>query len=330
MAPYYVNVIQVGLSMIFIILLGFVCTKFNFIPKRESDVVNKFVFRAGFFCLTIRSLAGKTRQELNFYPLVIGGLMSISVYLLTALMLLYPFKDRWSQYLSTVFPGNYINYVISGVPIFQALWEPKDEVMIPIITLSNDLITSPIFLCLGAIYQLKKQAQTHPGERPLPKGQMILVILKKIFSNPILLGNLVGLLYVCTNLPVPIYLRELFNMLGDLCLPLSLYCVGAFLSQHSLISCHWLKFLAAFILRAFIGPFFATVFAYALPLKPRLARQCVIMATQPTAVACFQLALNAGVGPGSASTLIFWTTLLTVPILICWVEILDGLNLFVE
>lgn len=86
MASYYLNVVQVGLSMIFIILLGFICAKFNFIPKRESDVVNKFVFRAGYFCLTVRSLAGKTRQEINFYPLAIGALMSISVYLLTALM----------------------------------------------------------------------------------------------------------------------------------------------------------------------------------------------------------------------------------------------------
>lgn len=119
-------------------------------------------------------------------------------------------------------------------------------------------------------------------------------------------------------------------MLGDLCLPLSLFCVGAFLFQHSLISCHWLKFLAALILRAFYGPFFAAVYSYALPLKPRLAKQCVIMAAQPTAVACFQLALAAGIGPGSASTLIFWTTLLTFPILICWVENLNGLNLFVE
>lgn len=108
-----------------------------------------------------------------------------------------------------------------------------------------------------------------------------------MFSNPILLGNFIGLLYVCTNLPVPIYLQEIFLLLGDLCLPLSLFCVGAFLSQHSLISCYWLKFLAAFILRAFIGPFFAAVYSYALHLKPKLAKQCVIMTTQPTAVACF-------------------------------------------
>lgn len=48
MALYYANAVQVGLSMIFIILLCFICTKFNFIPKKESDIVNKFVFRAVF------------------------------------------------------------------------------------------------------------------------------------------------------------------------------------------------------------------------------------------------------------------------------------------
>ena len=165
--------------------------------------------------------------------------MSISVYLLAALMFFYPFKDKWNQYLSTVFPRNYINYVISGIPIFEALWEPKDEVMIPIITLSNYLVTSPIFLCFGAIYSLRKRRKEHPEEIPPSKAKQVGIIIRKVFSNPILLGNLVGLLYVCTNLPVPLYLRELWLMLGDLCLPLSLYCVGAFLSQHSFISCHW-------------------------------------------------------------------------------------------
>lgn len=134
--------------------------------------------------------------------------MSISVYLLTALMFAYPFKDKWNQYLSTVFPGNYINYVISGIPIFEALWEPKDEVMIPI-TLSNDLITSPIFLCLGAIYSLRKKRKEHPEEKPMSKAKQVGIIVRKVFSNPILLGNHVGLLYVCTNLPVPLYLQEL-------------------------------------------------------------------------------------------------------------------------
>ena len=118
--------------------------------------------------------------------------------------------------------------------------------------------------------------------------------------------------------------------MGDLCLPLALFCVGAFLSEHSLISCHWLKFVVSLILRAFIGPCFAAIYSYALRLSPRLARQCVIMAAQPTAVASYQLSLAAGIGTGSASTLIFWTTLLTVPILIVWIEILNGLNLFVE
>lgn len=121
--------------------------------------------------------------------------------------------------------------------------------MIPIISLSNDLVTSPIFLCLGAIYKLRKQREQRPNDKQPSKAKQVAIIIRKVFSNPILLGNLVGLLYVCTNLPVPIYLRELWLMLGDLCLPLSLFCVGAFLSQHSFVSCHWLKFLAALIPR---------------------------------------------------------------------------------
>lgn len=44
----------------------------------------------------------------------------------------------------------------------------------------------------------------------------------------------------------------------------------------------------------------------------------------------FQLALATVIGTGSASTQIFWTTLLTLSILIVWTEILNGLNLFIQ
>lgn len=91
------------------------------------------------------------------------------------------------------------------MPIFEELWEPRDEIMIYIITLSNDLIASPIFLCLGAIYQLKKQQKEHSGKKSPLKAKQVGIIVKKVVSNRIILGNLAGLLYVCTNLPVPTY-----------------------------------------------------------------------------------------------------------------------------
>lgn len=329
----YGNVISVGASMLVIIIIGFVLTKFKIIPKERSDSVNSFCFKLGFLPLTLRTLAGKDAHTMNFYPLAIGALMSVSMYIVSLLLLLVPSKDKFGFYLSTVFPASYLNYVISGIPIFSSLWSVEDEVMIPMITLSNDLVTSPIFLFLSGIYEInnanKKLVAAGKPKRRFTCS-LILSICFKCLQNPILLGNLLGLLYATTALPVPAFLEELFRLLGDTCLPLSLFCIGAFLAEHSLMSCSWMQFIICLLMRMFIGPFFGCLFSYFLKLPHKLARQCVIMATQPTAVACYTLADAANVGAGAASTMIFWSTALTVPTLIIWITIMDKLKLFIE
>ena len=327
----YSNVIHVGVSMLLLIILGYVCTKFRWVPKEESDILNRCTFKIAFFSLTLRSLAGKDAATMNYFPLAIGSLMAVTVYILMALILVYPnFKDKYATYLSTVFPANYVNYVISGMPIFTALWDVSESTMIPMITLANDLVTSPIFLAMCALYKIHKHKETHPDEPPPTCAQVAREVVLRMLKNPILLGNLVGLVYAGTALPVSTMLSQVFNMLGDMCLAYSLFCVGAFLSQHSFMSCHWLKFVTALVVRLFIGPIIAGIYSWALGLSPRLARQCIIIAAQPTAVACFTLTDSAGVGSGAASTMIFWSTALTVPALIVWFTVLNALHLFEE
>lgn len=327
----YSNVIHVGVSMLLLIILGYVCTKFRWVPKEESDILNRLTFKIAFFSLTLRSLAGKDAATMNYFPLAIGSLMAVTVYILMALILVYPkFKDKYATYLSTVFPANYVNYVISGMPIFTALWDVSESTMIPMITLANDLVTSPIFLAMCALYKIHKHKETHPDEPPPTCAQVAREVVLRMLKNPILLGNLVGLVYAGTALPVSTMLSQVFNMLGDMCLAYSLFCVGAFLSQHSFMSCHWLKFVTALVVRLFIGPIIAGIYSWALGLSPRLARQCIIIAAQPTAVACFTLTDSAGVGSGAASTMIFWSTALTVPALIVWFTVLNALHLFEE
>lgn len=330
----YSNVISVGASMLIIIIIGFVLTKFKIIPKSESDPINSFVFRVGFLPLTLRMLAGKDAHDFNFFPLAIGALHSLGLYAVSLFLFAWPkLHDKLGFYLSTVFPAGYLNYIISGLPIFDSLWLPEEEVMIPMITLSNDLVTSPIFLFMSGIYEIandnKKLKENGKPPRKMTCS-LILNVFSRCLKNPILLGNLFGLLYASTALPVPKFLGQILKLLGDTCLPLALFCIGAFLAEHSIISCPIPQFLLCMVLRIFIGPFFGCVFSYVLKLPPRLARQCVIMTAQPSAVSCYTLADAAHIGAGASSTMVFWSTLFTVPALIIWLTIMDKLHLFVE
>lgn len=319
--------------MLIIIIIGFITTKFKIIPKKQSDPVNSFVFTCGFMMLTLRTLAGKDAHDFNFIPLAVGALHSVSVYIVSALMMAVPMRDKFGFYLSSVFPVAYLNYVISGIPIFTSLWPIEESVVISMITLSNDLVSSPIFLILSGIYEIYNENKILK-EQGMPKKKftcsIILSILFRCFKNPILIGNLLGLLYAVTALPVPLFLSEIMKLLGDTVLPLSLFCIGAFLAEHSIVSCPFPQFIMCLLLRMFLGPFFGLIYSLVLKLPARLARQCVVLTCQPTAVAAYTLSIAAKVGTGASSTMIFWSTALTVPTLIIWITIMDKFNLFVE
>lgn len=329
----YTNVIQVGLAMLAIIALGFVLSKLRIILPKDSGAINIMVYYIGFFPLLFRGIASKKLSELDFNPFWIAALMSISTYVALAFLLPYPFKNRLKTYLATVFPTVYINYVISGVPVFNALWPPSENVVISMMTMSNDMISSPIYFVLVGIYSVI-EANKKLVAAGLPPERFSFKILCRIFlgviKSPILIGIICGIIYSAIGLKYPIFLDRLMGYSGDMIFALSLVCVGVFLAQHSLISCGWVQFIFCMFVRIFVGPFFALLWCMALKVPPRIARQCIIIGSQPTAVATYTVTSNAHIGEGVASTLIFWTTVLVVPTIIVWFSILDGLKLFVE
>ena len=329
----YLNVIQVGIGMIVIIAIGFVLNKLGYIKGTDSAPLNAMSFKIGFLPLVARAIAPKDLATLDFQPFGIAALMSIGTFIVLSPMMLYPFKDRFGTYLSTVLPCTYINYIISGLPVFNALWPPEENIMVSMMTVANDLITAPIYLTLVGVYNVI-QTNKKRREEGLPlvsfSFQTIVGILLNVIKSPFLLGNVFGIIYAAIPIGYPLYLKWLLQFTGDLVFSLSLLCVGVFLAQHSLLSCHWAQFIFCLITRFFIGSIIAGLFCKALGMAPRLARQCIVIGAQPTAVASYVLSSGAHLGEGVASTLIFWTTILTVPAIIAWFSILDGLNIFVE
>jgi predicted permease len=129
---------------------------------------------------------------------------------------------------------------------------------------------------------------------------------------------------------VPVAVDEAIKYLAEACLPMSCLCVGSFLAEHSLISCHWVQFLLCAVTRHLVYPIFAGVYAWVLDLDPTGARQCIILATLPSAVSSYLLSTSAGVGAGVSSTMIFWTNIFFLPATIFFFVVLDKLELFLE
>lgn len=236
----YSNVVQVGFAMLAIIAVGFVLSKLKILSPKDSAAMNAIVFWIGFFPLLFRGIASKKLKELDFNPFAIAALMSITTYVVLTLLMIYPFKNRFKTYLATVFPTCYINYVISGVPVFNALWPPNENVLISMMMMSNDMITSPIYFLLIGIYNVietnkRLVAEGFPKERFSIKvlGKILLTVIK----SPILIGIICGIIYSATGIPFPIFLDQIMMHAANMVFALALICVGVFLANHSLVSC---------------------------------------------------------------------------------------------
>ena len=319
--------------MVSIMMIGFVCGKLKIISKEGAAVVNRYTFKVCMLPVIARMLTSKQFATINWWPLLISTLMAISTNLTLGLIFTFPLRDKLGTYVSCIMPANYINYVVSGIPIFGAIWDPSESSVVSIMTLSNDLLTNPTYLVLGAIWSIR-QANVERRKNGEPEKRFSLndikLILFRMAQSPILQGNAFGLLYAATGLPMPTFLSEVLRLAGDVVLPLSLFCVGVFLSYNSLISCHWLKFVGCVLVRHFIAPAWAILYCYLFKLPGKISRQCVVMVAQPTGAAAYLLAEASGMGQGVASTMVFWTAIICIPVIIFWLWLFDVVGLFME
>lgn len=330
----YGNVIQIGGGLIINILIGFVTVKLGIFPTKSIPVLNKFLLKICFLPLMAKSIWQRDLSSLSIMPFAVGACANISLHLLMAVIFFIPFKDSFKIYLSTILPTIYVNYLIIGFPLFNAIWPENENVMISVQALSNDPISVTLFLLLANIYKIREANKKHKmledGLEEKFSLKILLNIILRVILNPIILGIVLGFIYAATKFDKCPFLDKLLTYLQGSVLSLCLFCVGGFLSQNSLIAANFIRFVVSVLLRHIVFPLLIALFCYAFKVNGKLSRQCIIMGCLPSASASFPLEAEADLKPGLASTLIFWTTIFCVPFQILWLFVMNHFNIFPE
>lgn len=333
MAFDYVRVISVGCSILTMMIIGFLCVKLKFLDGKYIPIINKFCFQAMFFPLVLRFLAHQTIADLDFKPFFIMAISSALAQVILTLLMAFPFKNRFETYISTFWPSIYINYVIVGLPIFTSIWPKANILIVSMITMSNDLITAPVYLVETGIANHIRKNQIHKekGEE-LEKFSFIIFwnIIKGLITSPIIIGDVLGFIIAAIGKGVPNYVDRVIEIDADGVLAVALFCVGGFLASHSIIACPWWQFIFCIFAKFILYPVIVAFVCWMFKLSKFLSRCCTIMSTLPTASSCYMMAEAAGFGAGAASTMIFWTMVLCIPFILAWTAALDGIGIFVE
>ena len=331
--PDYSNVISVGCAVITLIFIGFIARKFRIVKSCTFDRINTYIFKPCFVPLIVNNVIYQNLSQIDFRPFWACALAIISTHIILLFLFFFKNENRLAYFLSTTLPATYVNYVIIGIPIFESIWPNQDNQILMVITLCNDLISAPIYLVLSGIntYLTKNREHVKKGE---PKEKfsfmIILDIIIGIIKNPIIIGYIIGFFWVGVGIPTCYFIDRLIVIMSQCVLALSCFCVGSFLADHSLMSCSWFQFIICAVSRHIVMPLFAGLYSAALGLSAKAARQAIIITTLPTAVASYLLSYNANIGTGAASTMIFWTNIFFIPIIVAWFAVLDALGIFIE
>ena len=328
----YLSVINVGVAMLLIIILGFVCVKVKIVKPKNIPKINKFVFKITLIPQMCRAFALKDLYSMSFKPLLGCILMSITTQILLLIIVQFiPTTDKFKTFLGIQLPVVYLNYVIIGVPLFNSIWGEENNAITSVIILSNDLFIIPIYQVLVSIYKIRKARESATeGEEANFSCSDVLKIIGNVFKSPLIQGIIIGIIWSLSTLPFPQYLQTLTVSLSGCVVGVSLFCVGGFLSQYSLMACSWTEFLVGMFLRFFIMPLLSCCYSYAIGLNNTQIRQCLIMVLVTSSVACYTISSAAEINPGVSTSMILWSTALFVPIMIAWLASLDALGLFIE
>lgn len=85
----FVSAFHGGVSALLLIIVGYICTWLKLVPLRDFSSLNLFTAKCCFFFMTFKSLAGKNKSQFDFRPLLISTLMSLSLYLILAIFIIF-------------------------------------------------------------------------------------------------------------------------------------------------------------------------------------------------------------------------------------------------
>jgi malonate transporter and related proteins len=185
------------------------------------------------------------------------------------------------------------NLVLLGIPFMLGVFgQPGFEILSLIVSVHLPTMMMASIL-LFEIFGRGKNAHVHPLT-------MIRDFLRKIATNPLIIGILCGWLWRATGIPLPKLATQFVDALANIAAPLALFAMGLGLRKFG-ISGNVRLAIVLSALKLFLMPAVALGMAWLLGLPPLPAKVAVAAAALPSGVNSYLIAAQFGTGQALAS-----------------------------
>ena len=274
--------------------------------------LNTLVFKAFFPLLMFKNIYWMDTAFTINVPFVLFAVLSV-VGVIILLMLLVPRFVKGNPQRGVIVQGIYrSNVALFAIPLAHNIYGSESSVLATMLV----AFVIPIYN-VSAVIVLEYFAG---------KSSNKLVLVKKIATNPLILGIVAGAVFYFLHIPIPSFIAKPFKVCADMATPLALFALGGTL-RFSSVKGNSKLLLSTFIIKMILLPIAIFALSMLFPFSPMERFMLLIVFATPTAVSSFPMAQNMGGDGPLAGQIVVFTTAASVFTLFLFIFVLRSLSL---
>ena len=296
--------------------IGYLVVRVGYVPDEIAGHLNQFAVRIAVPVLLFRAIYQLDFGVAFHVEMLIVFYFSCFFCFGLAAFLARKFWNRTpGEAISIGFSAFFSNSVMLGIPIADRGF--GEAVLTPVLGIV--VLHAPILYGVGMI---SMEFARRDGK---PLNETLKTAFHAIFTNPLMIGILAGLVANLTNLPLPEFAKASMNMLADAAIPVALVALGAALTQYKLSSGLSETTMVAFV-SLLVHPTLAFFFChYVLELDTIYVQAAVMIACMPPGMNGYIFASLYNRAVGTAASTVLVATAASVVTVTLWLSVLKAL-----
>lgn len=313
MLSNFIVSLEAVLPMFCLLIVGMGVKHFRLLTDSEVRNLNRMVFLIFFPPMMFTNLYGARIEDAVDGRLLLFGVVSVAViYSLSLLLVLRIEKEPKSRgaMIQAIYRSN---FVIMGIPIAVNMYGHGNLA----VTAMMVSVIVPLYNVLAVI-----TLEVFRGGRPDPVN-----ILKKVLTNPLILGSAAGVLAMVAGLKLPAVLEELVSDMAGVATPMALVILGASIDFRSIQRCGRNLLISVF-LRLILVPAAGLTAAALLGFRDIAFVTLIAMFASPTAVSSFTMAQSMDSDGQLAGNCVVFSTAFACFTMFLWIFLFKNLGMF--
>lgn len=285
--------IEIVLPLFLVMVVGYVCKQLKVISESLAKQINGVVFRVFLPVLLCKNIYQSSLESLMNPGVFVFAAIGILVMFFSLLFLIpkiEPDKRKCSAMIQAIFRSNYAYF---GIPLVQAIFPDMDTSVTSLLV----VVVVPMFNVLAVV-----DLELFRGGKADPKQ-----IIKKIVTNPLILGSLAGLVILLSGVTIPSIIQKPIDDLAKVATPLALFLLGASI-DFSKTGAHMKQLSVCVLGKLVVCPLIAITVAALLGMRNVELASMLIIFGAPTAVNSAVMAQQMGSDGDLATEAVVFTT----------------------